>query len=89
MTATKKPTHFRVKVDGVTLPGRVYRKGQVVAIEDLDFSYPETLDAILAAVEEAGNNWRLLETGVLDDEGEFVPTPEPEIVEAADELTEG
>ena len=89
--AAKKPTHFRVKVDGVTLPGEVYRKGRVVAIEDLDFSHPETLDAILATVKEAGNNWRLLETGVLDGEGAFVPVPEPKDVEEdrADEVTEG
>jgi len=87
----KRPTHFRMKVDGVTLPGRVYREGEVVAIEDLDFNYRETLDTILASVAGAGNDWRLLETGVLNSKGEFVPKPEPGVAEsdAADEPTEG
>lgn len=88
--ATKKPTHLRCKVDGVSLRGRVYRKGDVVAIEDLDFTNPKTADHIVELCTESGNTYRPLETGMLDDSGNFVPVPEPEGVEedAADELTE-
>jgi hypothetical protein len=82
MTAAKqKPTHFRIKLDAVSLPGGMHRQGEVVAIEDISFSNQDTLGAILTRVEETGNHYRPLEAGVLK-EGEFVPVPDPKSAEA-------
>jgi hypothetical protein len=88
VTAGKqKPTHFRIKLDAVSLPGGLHKLGDVIAIEDISFSNGETLGAILAKVEETGNNYRPLEAGVLKD-GEFLPLPDPKGAEA-DKPTKG
>ncbi len=82
MTAGKQqPTHFRIKLDAVSLPGGIHKLGDVIAIEDIPFSNSETLRAILAKVEETANKYKPLEAGVLKD-GEFVPLPDPKGAEA-------
>ncbi len=72
----QKPTHFRIKLDAVSLPGGLHKRDDVVAIEDISFTNRDTLAAILAKVDETGNNYKPLETGVLKD-GEFEPLPDP------------
>ena len=88
--AKQKPTHFRIKLNAVSLPGGLHDEGQVVAIDTIPFSSEDTLEAILAKVEETGNTYGPLEAGVLDEGGAFVPVPEPERVgeDGADESTE-
>jgi hypothetical protein len=82
--AARKPTHLRCKMDGVSLPDGVHREDDVVAIEGLDFSNPATADHIVELCKESGNTYEPLETGVLDDDGNFVPVPEPKSEEASE-----
>lgn len=81
--AIRNPTHFRARIDGATLAGVVHRPGDVIEIATLAFERDGTLDAILHAVAEAENDYRPLETGVLDAQGDFVVAPARKSEDAA------
>jgi len=74
MATKPKFTHYRARADSVSLAGKLLRKGQVVAIAEIETDdLPESyLPTIEKRIVETGNTWKVLEAGTMKD-GEFVP----------------
>lgn len=80
-TKAAKYTHYRARVDSVSLAGQLLREDQVVEIAEIDATnLPESyLPTIEKRIIDTGNTWKVLEAGTVKGD-EFVPlelqTPE-------------